>query len=1205
MTTSDSKVSLSWTLVPGAATYRVERSPNVLTPYSQVTETALTSYDDPAVSRGNTYLYRVRAVDSSGVQSSPSAVVMATAVTFTDETLYAAGDPNHPATVVKWQHVDDLRTAVTGVRRAAGLPDPSWTYPVAHGLPVHAKDVQDLRDRLDEGLRALGLPAPAYTPDVTLLTGANGTPISKKHFEDLRSRARSGSGVTGSGLTAYDFATARLDASNRTGEPGVDLVSRNFNWGIPLVGLPGRSGLDLGLSLSYNSLVWTRSGNYMLFDGDWGTPAPGFRLGFPIVQGKFYDTQAAKYAYMMMTPSGARVSLRQTAAGSAFYEAGDSSHLYLSENADNSLTVTTTGGTAMTYSIEGTAFKCTKVEDSNGNYITAVYDQNNGNLLKITDTLGRDVTFNYAADGYLDNISQVWHREVESGGTTQVVTETHRWARFTYADVTVRTSFPGLTVFGPANGQTFHALTEVQLADDSAYTFGYTTWGQVNKIATLSPDGHTLNYVSLNLPADDSQSQPDCPRFTESHVWAAYWNGDADGAPATNGSEEAVTKYGDYNFSGGVGHADAPDGTRHQETYDTSGRKKGLTTEADEFSYNDYQHPKKATTFEWHQDDDTLTYAQNPRVTRTDIYDYDTGGTQLNHRRTDVAYAAFGLAQNVTEYDSQAANELRRTHTEYLASSVNADGAYLGKRIIGLPSEVDVFGVEAGQETLASKLTYDYDLTGEYMTDAGAVVQHDAAVGTGATTRGNVCRVRRWDVTDSSNQSKSVFTETGYNTLGSPAFSRDKLGHTTNVSYTDSFAGTNSGAVAGAKLAYPTTVTDPDNFSSTAEYNYDTGLPTKATDPKGAAVKSFFDSAGRRLKVRSEVNGAYTKWEYEASGLYAKQYTQVDTGYAETFVVSVTDGAGRVRGTLREMPNGTGGAYSAQRFEYDQVGQQTKIYNPTEVTVGTDISDISSWQPTGLDATTSGGAGWTAFVTREYDWKGRLAHEVSQDGVTDRYVDYTGCGCAGGAVVTTKGELVPEPGTANTARRVQKVYSDSLGREWKTEVYNWDGATVYSTTTVKYDALDHVVRRRVYQGPATINTPDDEPTADGADYRTTTIAYDGHGRLKSRHLPDQNAGAATSYVYNSDDTVQSVTDARGVMTSFTYNGRRLVMGVSYDRQGHTTVQTQKPNPDPNGTPAVINGTTDVADTTAVGFTYDAASNRLTMTDGSGSTTYHY
>ncbi len=990
-------------------------------------------------------------------------------------------------------------------------------------------------------------------------------------------------------VSAVNFTAARLDPSNRTGSMGVDLVSRNFNWSLPLVSLPGRSGLDLGLSLSYNSLVWTKSGNYVLFDGDGGWPSPGFRLGFPVVQGKFADTQAGKNAYLMITPSGARVSLRQTAAGSTVYESGDSSYLQLRENQDGTLTVLTTGGMKMAYWPEGGVYKCTKVEDSNGNLITVAYNAS-GNVEAVTDTLGRVLTFEYYGDGYLKWIKQTWNREVESGGTIQTVTETHYWARFTYDDKAVRTNFAGLTVFGPSNGQTVHALQKVQLADDSAYTFDYTTWGQINKVTQLSPDGHALNYVSLNLPADETAAQGDCPRFTESRVWAAYWNGDADGVPATDSSEEAVTTYGPYNFASGAGKATAPDSTLYQETYETSGWKKGLVTRADEFSADDHQNPKKYTEFIWTQDDETLPYQQNPRVRQTDIYD-----SQGNHRRTDVVYTSFGLPSDVKEYDSTAQVVLRRTHTVYLPDSITSGGAYVNPdanptlRIIGLPSERDVYGTEDGQEKLYSKLTYDYDLpndnTTQFLSDAGAATQHDSAYGQSFTPRGNLCRVRRWDVTDAQNQSKAIVaSEAGYNTAGSPVFSRDARSHTTTYAYTDSDG--------GARLAYPTKVTDPDTFSSTAEYNYDLGLVTRVVDPKGAAVKSFYDAAGRRLKVKSEVNGSYTTWEYGANGRYVKQLTKVDTDKAETFVAGVTDGAGRTLGALRELPSSVSGAYSAQRFEYDNVGRQVKQYNPTEVTVNTsDISDISSWQPAGADATANGGAGW-AYSSREYDWKGRVRHEVAADRVTDRYTDYDGCGCAGGEVVTTRGEVVPIPGTSDKARRVNKVYSDSLGRPWKTEVYNWNGATVYSTTTVKYDALDHQVRVRRYAGPA----PDPEPEADDISYQTSSMSYDGHGRLQSRHLPDQSAGTATAYTYFDDDMVKSVTDARGVKTSFAYNARHLVTAVTYDRQGLDSVATEKPGG---------SGTTPVTDTAALGLTYDEAGNRLTMNDGSGSTTYHY
>jgi YD repeat-containing protein len=56
------------------------------------------------------------------------------------------------------------------------------------------------------------------------------------------------------------------------------------------------------------------------------------------------------------------------------------------------------------------------------------------------------------------------------------------------------------------------------------------------------------------------------------------------------------------------------------------------------------------------------------------------------------------------------------------------------------------------------------------------------------------------------------------------------------------------------------------------------------------------------------------------------------------------------------------------------------------------------------------------------------------------------------------------------------------------------------------------------------------------------VSYDGYGRLQSKHLPEQNAGAATVYDYNSDDTVASITDARGAAAIYTYNNRHLTTG---------------------------------------------------------------
>src|SRR2546423_504412 len=120
----------------------------------------------------------------------------------------------------------------------------------------------------------------------------------------------------------------RLDPANRTGAGGEDPLSRNFNWNLSLVDLPGRAGLDLSLGLSYNSLVWTKTGNSISFDDDRGFPSPGFRLGFPVIQPLYFNAEVGKSAFLLLSPDGSRTELRQVGT-SVLYEAADSSHLLL------------------------------------------------------------------------------------------------------------------------------------------------------------------------------------------------------------------------------------------------------------------------------------------------------------------------------------------------------------------------------------------------------------------------------------------------------------------------------------------------------------------------------------------------------------------------------------------------------------------------------------------------------------------------------------------------------------------------------------------------------------------------------------------------------------------------------------------------------------------------------------------------------------
>ena len=93
-------------------------------------------------------------------------------------------------------------------------------------------------------------------------------------------------------------------------------------------------------------------------------------------------------------------------------------------------------------------------------------------------------------------------------------------------------------------------------------------------------------------------------------------------------------------------------------------------------------------------------------------------------------------------------------------------------------------------------------------------------------------------------------------------------------------------------------------------------------------------------------------------------------------------------------------------------------------------------------------------------------------------------------MVTLTDEGTIDAGVAK--RRQQKIYSDVLGRTVKTEILNWQNGSVYSATVNTYNARDQVTQVRQYAGPEGSGT-----------YQDTTMTYDGYGRLKTRHVPEQ------------------------------------------------------------------------------------------------------
>jgi RHS repeat-associated protein len=925
------------------------------------------------------------------------------------------------------------------------------------------------------------------------------------------------------------LGTARTQSINETGDPGVDLGSQNFNWGLPLVSLPGRSGLDLSVSLYYNSLVWTRQGTVIEFNADHGTPAPGFQLGLPRLQAKYFDSDDNAYAYIMITPSGGRVQMKQTAVAGV-YESADSSYTQLTEG--SAPVVRTTDGTQFIFGLQvggGAEWRCTQIKDRNGNFISAEYDAGTGHVTRITDTLARQVNFNYNGNGTLGSITQT------QGGTT------HTYATFYYAPKTLWLNFSGLLPVGAQSGETRTVLSSVVLSGNlDSYHFEYNSYGQVYQITHKAPDGHELAHTRYNLSDADlgGAAQTDCPRFSAKYDYAQDWNNNQEAVTTfqvTNGvtwtnPETSATE------SGTLSQQTSPDGTVYKEYSHSSGWGVGLPRLSEVWADADgILTRQKWTSTRWTQDDASLPYPQNPRVEEVNVYDADG-----NRRRTTIEYnQGYGLPTHVREWGGPNMQTSVRMH----ATNYNLDLAYTSRRIIGLPFRREVWDANGVQ----SKYEYHYDYGGNFFEDTpAAATQHDRTnYGPGFITgRGNLADITHYNAKDPDNWAVAQVTRYRYNSAGSLVMVSDPEGHAQYLSFADSFSDGNN---SRNTFAYPTKATDADGYFSTAQYNYHFGGVTLTRRPAsgtGAGVayveeEVLYDQHLRVERVNNLGTGGYKKWVYTPDSKYVHTYETIRSPAAadELHTWQVFDGAGRVRAAASDHP-GSQGLFSGQYFMYDRMGRLTQTSNPTEMS--------AAWSPAGDDAA------WV-FTTQAYDWMGRPTRTTNPDGTT-RILSYGGCGCAGGEATTTQDEH----------GRKRRLTKDVLGRLSKVEEMNWDGTSVYSTTSYSYNSLDRLTQVD-QQG------------------QVRTFNYDGYGRLWKRTTPEQGT---TEYAYNGDGTVQWAKDARGAKTKFIYNGRHLPTSIEYDLTGLLSGQS-------------------AAATSNVSYTYDAAGHRTQMNDGQGTVTYHY
>lgn len=227
------------------------------------------------------------------------------------------------------------------------------------------------------------------------------------------------------------------DPENQTGNPPgtspeLGAGNGNFQLSAPVVALPGR-GIDLALSLNYNSRVWSKSGNQMIFDSERGFPAPGWNLGF----GKMMF-MGSNGGCMMIDADGTQHGYTGTISN---YSSGSHSSTNFTGHSvdgtfiDYQCSVSTYSGVTSMFgsarlpngtkifyhspSENGKQAFPTNISDANGNFISITYRNGKGpSIQTITDTLGRVVSFNYDS---LDRLISVDVPKLNNAGTRTAV----------------------------------------------------------------------------------------------------------------------------------------------------------------------------------------------------------------------------------------------------------------------------------------------------------------------------------------------------------------------------------------------------------------------------------------------------------------------------------------------------------------------------------------------------------------------------------------------------------------------------------------------------------------------------------------------------------------------------------------------------------------------------------------------------------------
>ncbi|TQL20494.1 RHS repeat-associated protein [Streptomyces sp. SLBN-134] len=746
-----------------------------------------------------------------------------------------------------------------------------------------------------------------------------------------------------------------------------------------------------------------------------------------------------------------------------------------------------------------------------------IYDH----VASMTDISGRKISFYYTEKGLLG-------RMVDGAGSDQPKT-----FKFTYDATQGNKNVKLVTATDPRGNDTDLAYYAPQSGDDPKYHW----W---TKTVTDRLDGNTGYTYAANTAN---------PKFTDTTVTdaeshATKYVTDDYGRPVQTTNAKSQTTKLSWDADNNVTYLEEANGAKTAYCYD---QKTGYPLWSRDAENNKTGVPDQATacvtdTSKWPADAATYEYQ-----TRADGYAADLWRKASPEGRAwQFGYDDFGNLKTVTDPKGVATATVDDYTTTYeydahgqLTKAVDANGNPTTNSEFGptgYPATItDALGASAtfvyderGQvrevtDALGKKTTQTYDTFGRPLV---STVPKDQAAGELITTPAPVYDAND-NVTTSTAPNGAVSTAVydAADQITSATAPKDTpTGPEKKTTYTYDKTGHLKTTTEPKGTA---TTADPDDYVTTNTYNeiyqlssvvnaakdklsyeYDNvGNVTTVIDPKKNAtadpadftVKTAYD-LNHRTTVTTDAAGQTTKQSYDKDSLV------VSTTDAENNTTTVSYDERGKQTEVKAPHDGTGPiTYRTTRYEYDQVGNTTKVITPRAVEAGTT----------------------TAFTARtEYDALNRPVKQFqpydpadtrynSPNVYTQTFYDKVGR--------VTKTSLPPSEG--QTVRNDSTV--DYFDNGWiKSSTDPWD-----ITTTYGYNELGQQTARTL-------------SSAGGSLERTMGWTYYPNGKLKSKTDDGVPVGSAVPLVDNSDTQNTSST---GTWTKGSVAGQQ-----GYDHQVHAS-----------------------------------------------------